>query len=335
MKQAAIVQNPFVRNFRSGDLFEAFLVTAAVTVLMVRGYLALTGYPQLGGGALHIAHVLPGGLLMAAAIVLMLGFLNKEARSLAAVFGGIGFGLFIDELGKFLTKDTNYFFEPTVALIYVVFILLFLLFRWIEDRRATEQEYVINALESTKEVALHDLDRVERKMALRYLRQGNRNDPTVQALRELLQQIKPAPDEAPDLIARIRRWVARQYRALIRKPWFDRVVVGAFLAGSLIALVWALVHVLDRPNAISFSEWGELLSSVAIGLAVLIGAFRLLGGSRLAAYVTFRRAVLIYLLMTQFFVFYREQFAGLTGLILALVVLVTLQYGIKQERYGD
>jgi hypothetical protein len=45
--------------------------------------------------------------------------------------------------------------------------------------------------------------------------------------------------------------------------------------------------------------------------------------------------VLIYLLVTQFFVFYREQFAGLTGLILALIVLVTLQYGIKQERYGD
>jgi hypothetical protein len=334
VKHHPVVQNPFIRNFRSGDLFEAFLVSGAVTILLVRGYLALTDYPQLGNDVLHIAHVLPGGLLMTAAIVLTIGFLNKEARTIAAVIGGIGFGLFIDELGKFLTKDVNYFFEPTVALIYVVFIVLFLIFRWIEERKATEQEYVINALEATKEVALHDLDKSERKMALKYLKHGNRNDPVVKQLKELLHQIQPHADEKPDLITRWYRRLNRTYRSVIRKPWFNRAVITIFVAGSLIALAGALVHIFDRPDHVVFSEWGELLSTVACGILVLLGAFRLVRGKRLEAYIYFQRSVLVYLLVTQFFIFYREQFAGLVGLLWGLIVLLVVQYAIKQERYG-
>lgn len=335
MKPSAPAINPFVRNLRSGELFETFLVTGVTTILLVRGYLALTGYPQLGGETLHIAHVLPGGLLMMVAIVLMLGFLNKEARGLAAVAGGIGFGLFIDELGKFITKDTNYFFEPTVALIYVVFVVLFLCLRWIEDRHATEQEYVVNAVESTKEVVLHDLDRAERKIALEYLKHGNRKDPTVQALRELLQRIQAEPTPEPTWFARLRHRLARRYRALIRKPWFNQAVIGAFVVSAAAGLSWALAHIIDHPSRVTFPEWGELLSSLAIGVIVVIGALQILGGSRTRAYETLQRAVLIYLFVTQFFIFYRAQFAGLVGLIGALVVLAALQYAIKQERYGS
>lgn len=42
-------------------------------------------------------------------------------QRLCALIGGIGFGLFIDELGKFITRDNNYFFQPTIGLIYAVF----------------------------------------------------------------------------------------------------------------------------------------------------------------------------------------------------------------------
>lgn len=43
---------------------------------MSRLALQLVGYPRLGGGGFHIAHLLWGGLLMLAAIVLLLGFLT-------------------------------------------------------------------------------------------------------------------------------------------------------------------------------------------------------------------------------------------------------------------
>jgi hypothetical protein len=82
-------------------------------------FLHLSGYPTVGGESLHIAHMLWGGLLMLVALLLLLGFLGKPVKSAAAVIGGAGWGTFIDELGKFLTHDNDYFFEPTFALIYV------------------------------------------------------------------------------------------------------------------------------------------------------------------------------------------------------------------------
>ena len=43
-----------VRDEKSGNLLEMTLIFAVVTILCIRAFLALTGYPQLGGGNLHI-----------------------------------------------------------------------------------------------------------------------------------------------------------------------------------------------------------------------------------------------------------------------------------------
>src|SRR4051812_6219463 len=116
----------FIRNLEAGKLLELFLVIAIASLLIIRFFLHLTGYPQLGGGRIHIAHMLWGGFLMLFALVLLFGFLGKTTRQAAAIFGGVGFGLFIDELGKFISRDNNYFYQPAVAIIYVIFIALFL-----------------------------------------------------------------------------------------------------------------------------------------------------------------------------------------------------------------
>ena len=76
---------------------EVFLVSAVVSVLCIRAGLSITGYPQIGGGGLHVAHVLFGGIGMAVALVLMMVSLTEPAINLAAVIGGVGFGAFIDD----------------------------------------------------------------------------------------------------------------------------------------------------------------------------------------------------------------------------------------------
>ena len=67
-------------------------------ILVIRTQLWLTNYPQLGGGGLHIAHLLWGGLFMMIAIWCSLIYLNRTARTVTAILGGIGFG-FLASLG--------------------------------------------------------------------------------------------------------------------------------------------------------------------------------------------------------------------------------------------
>ncbi len=136
------------RNVDFGQLQETFLICGVTTILVIRTQLWLTNYPQLGGAGLHIAHLLYGGIFMVIAIALLLIYLNRSIRRPAAIVGGVGFGFFIDELGKFITSDNNYFFKPAAALIYLIFLGSYVLIRRLQRRRGlTEMERISNALD--------------------------------------------------------------------------------------------------------------------------------------------------------------------------------------------
>jgi hypothetical protein len=227
----------WVRNVEAEDLFEIFLVAAVSAVLGIRLFLRLTGYPQLGGDTLHIAHMLWGGLLMLAALVLLLGFLGAAQRRLAALLGGLGFGAFIDELGKYITADNDYFFQPAVALIYVTFVLLYIVFHALRPRQLTGTERVANALELLHEAVRHDLDAAERQHALRLLDETDPADPVANAVRQTIERMTPRPPAQPGRLTRARAAVRLGYQRLIGWRWFGRAMV--VLAVSLATLTIA------------------------------------------------------------------------------------------------
>ena len=136
---------------RSNDgllLLESFLVAAVISVLVIRWFLTLADFPRLGSGGLHIAHMLWGGAFMLVAILLLLAYLDRPVQHAAAFIAGLGFGTFIDEIGKFVTTDNDYFFRPAVSLIYVVFVVVFLVAHaLVGQRRLTEREALANALD--------------------------------------------------------------------------------------------------------------------------------------------------------------------------------------------
>src|SRR5256885_4821290 len=151
-------------------MLDTFLVSAVGTLLLIRLYLEATGYPQLGGGGLHIAHVLWGGLGMLVAIVLLLLYLSPITRLIAALVGGAGLGAFVDELGKFVTSDNNYFFKPTAAILYALFVVLFLATREIRRFRAlSPEESLVNAVELAEKLATGTLTAGDRERALALL----------------------------------------------------------------------------------------------------------------------------------------------------------------------
>ncbi|MGE5248921.1 MAG: hypothetical protein ACM3QS_01805 [Bacteroidota bacterium] len=118
----------FVRRENAeGHLF-IVLLSFSGSVSLTRLYLSLSGYPQIGGGELHIAHVLWGGLLLFAATLLPLILDNRWVFTSSAVLAGLGVGLFIDEVGKFITQKNDYFYPAAAPIIYTFFLLTILLY---------------------------------------------------------------------------------------------------------------------------------------------------------------------------------------------------------------
>lgn len=100
------------------------IVSFVVSVVGTRWYLQATGYPQVGGGELHVAHMLWGGLLLVVAAVLPLLLTGRGILTLSAILAGAGTGLFIDEVGKFITASNDYFYPVAAPLIYGLLLAL-------------------------------------------------------------------------------------------------------------------------------------------------------------------------------------------------------------------
>lgn len=340
----------FVRNFGSRELVESFLVSSVSAVLVIRIVLYLSGYPRVGGDQLHIAHVLWGGILMLASLIVLFSFLGRPASRLASVIGGLGFGLFIDEIGKFVTQDNDYFYEPAVALIYVVFVAVFLTFHSIHVRREYHgTEYLLNALREMEEVAVHDLDADEKRRALEYLDRSDPSHPLVIALRESLSGVEPLPVAGPSPVGRLRAVVESAYRRVTRLPGFDKVMILLFVGQLVIKLTFGAVaifliglgwdqildfrlvgRIAERLKDLSGLEVAQFFASALAGVFVFLGVVRI-RHSRLAAFRMFERAILVSILLVQVFSFYLEQFAALVELMFNLVVLVLLRTMIQIE----
>jgi hypothetical protein len=120
--------NPFITiSDRASRLMLIVLVSCALTVALVRLFLVLTGYPQIGNSTFHLAHALWGGLALLLAGVMALVVQNRGAAMVIALLTGIGFGLFVDEVGKFITQKNDYFFPLAAPIVYASLLLILLL----------------------------------------------------------------------------------------------------------------------------------------------------------------------------------------------------------------
>jgi hypothetical protein len=348
--EVAIARQVFVRSFEAPDLLELFLVASVSSVLLVRLALHLTGYPSVGGDVLHVAHVLWGGLLMLAALIVALSFLDRPTLRLAAIVGGVGFGLFVDEIGKFVTRSNDYFFQPAVALIYVVFVSLFLVIHTIHRRRTnTTGEYLLNALREVEELARSDLDARERERALEYLSRSDPHHPLVGPLRRTLARIEPIPWGGPPAWRRARSRVREAYRRVASTPGFDAAVIAFFVGQLMLKLAYGamlifvvglgwrqildvrfLGWVAERMVDLSALEIAQLAASGLAGWFVLMGVLRI-RGSRVAAFRMFERAIVTSILLVQAFSFYSDQFAALVELVFNLTILTLIRTAIRVE----
>ncbi|HEX5713005.1 MAG TPA: hypothetical protein VFX85_06805 [Solirubrobacterales bacterium] len=336
------------RNANLGTLHLTFFVTAITTELCIRTQLYLTHYPQLGGHGLHIAHLLWGGLFMLTALAILLSLLGRRARLVAALVGGVGFGFFIDELGKFITADNNYFFKPAAGLIYLIFIGLYLGSRAYQRHRGlNDAEKVRNAVELIGEATQGPFKVEYRDQALALLADVPPGHPLRDPLVALAEQIDTAPNPDPPWWRRFPNAVAASYERWSEQRWFHRLVLVVFGLWALGSLLTVLGFVLatgfageaaragfeqDSISHLNFLNWATLVSSSVSIAFVVVGLGRLLRGQRLDAYLWLSRALLVSIFVTRVFTFVESQFGAVFGLAIDVLLLISIQLMAAQER---
>ncbi|MGZ4664206.1 MAG: hypothetical protein ACXV5Q_03935 [Frankiaceae bacterium] len=233
-------------------------VAFGVTVILTRAYLVVSGYPQIGDGTFHIAHALWGGLLLVIGATVPLLYSNRSVFAFAALATGIGTGLFVDEIGKFITQRNDYFFPLAAPLIYLAILgcvwLARAVGRWRIDSARARMYVVLDRLTWELDGKLNH----------------ERHDVMVGKLDQVLTE--DVPDEVRDLAARLRAHLLSETAELSPAPpsrlertaarlrrfedrWLPRrrlrrvLMVSKFLLGALYVIeVWVIVRLVRDPE---------------------------------------------------------------------------------------
>lgn len=316
-----------LRDTTSSAQVEGLLVVAVATILITRLYLHLTGYPQVGGAVLHVAHVLWGGLLMVLALIVSLTFLGRRPHPVTMLLGGIGFGLFLDEVGKFVTKTNDYFFRPAVAIMYVVVVLLLVINRAVHTWRGlSTDELLANAATTIADGVLRGLTPTAKDQARTQLERARVGgaDPVV-------------VDQYEALLGRCRELRSSESRFAIRKPhWLEdgrdvriaAVLLTAFSLGILLNAAVTLGDELaaDRNDGLAVAQL------VASGVAVLLCGVGLFGMRTRRPWAV--RVLRVAALVTVFFVdvidFAVQEFGALLNVAVGAAALAVFSRHLRQ-----
>jgi len=309
------------------------LVAFAVTVIGVRVFLQLTGFPQIGNSVLHIAHALWGGLLLFVAVLLPLAFANRWAIEASALLSGIGIGLFVDEVGKFITQANDYFFPPALPFIYGFFLLTVLVYIYFRrSRQENPRTAMYRALEGLQDALDGDLDTAEAariETQLTIARRSERQELVSLAnaisvyLKQESQQFVPAePGYWKRVTGRTDAFSAR-----LGQRWHRAIISTILILWALLVLGFVAVLVLEPPTLESqIVQWRDALIVIQalVGALIIIAAIAWFSGREKAGLRFAIIGFLLSLVALQTVYFYLSQFQAITVTLLQLLFLLIL-----------
>lgn len=344
-------RSPIFQN-RVNEYLLITLISFAASVSGTRLFLEITGYPQLGGGELHIAHVLWGGILLFIGSLLPLIFSNRWALDLSALFSGVGIGLFIDEVGKFITQSNDYFYPSAAPIIYAFFLLTALLY--VRVRREKEKNariYMYHAFQELEELLDNDLSIKEHRQIIQYLEKikMDNQDEQITRLAEVLGEYlkdretylvphKPGFWEKWYLRLRVfeAKWLGKQRMRLI--------LVSALIAWGVYSIFepWVILRIFDNPEAMGVilenlisknlvrNQSGLNWFQAKIGLEGTLGFFSILSG----IFIFLRKeqlgvnigiaTMLIMLAIVNLILFYFDQFSTIVNASIQFLIFILL-----------
>jgi len=341
-----------VRRLDADRFLFVVLLGFGGSVVLTRLYLELTGYPTVGGDTLHIAHAVWGGLLLFVGGLLPLTLSNRSALLVAAWATGIGAGLFVDEVGKFITVDNDYFFPAAAPVAYAVFVLALWLYVRVRGHRDPSPASEMHAaLELLGDVVDRDLSEADRDELDRRLAAAARSDSEriARLAGDLLELSRSGaleggvtePGRVRRLVTRADGWAARH----LSGTRLRRVTAGALALLGVVAVADLAVVVLIGLDLLDGTTTGladaandyarvgiedglgttlllaRVVLDVGVGVLLLVAAAQLLRGRERRGLELAQGALLLALTLVNVLLFYTDQWVASGAAVTELVVL--------------
>jgi hypothetical protein len=327
------------------------LLSFAASVILTRIYLQLTGYPQVGSGELHIAHLLWGGLLLFISTLLMLSLANPWVLRTSAILSGVGVGMFIDEVGKFITKTNDYFYPAAAPIIYASFLLTVVIY--LETRRHQSRDArseLYHVFEHLSEAIDDDLDVNESadiQLRLRRVIAAQEDYPDqahlAQALLDLIQSnqitlVDHTPSSWEKIAQSIKKFEDKYFQRRAHKTILV-IGLGAFGVASLAALLPVILAtaapnfleqigqqivaagLIKSPSGLTWYATSLTLQGM-LGLLLLGAAFFLLFGRDRRGIALGYFGLLLYLLTVNLLVLYFDQFTTIVVTLIQFALFI-------------
>jgi hypothetical protein len=285
------------------------------------------------------------------AALLPLIFANRWVYKAGALLAGVGVGLFIDEVGKFITQNNNYFYPAAAPIIYAFFLLTVLLYLQVRRSRSSDaRAELYHVFDKFEEVLDRDLDVHERADLEARLgridRQATRPDIArlANTLREFLASdaLSLAPD-SPNLgarwLERVRAYGSRWITARRLKVAIVSGLIFSGLGGLVFSLVFivVLIKVLSLPLVPSGDLYLEIdlpsgskavsapVPITDLGFGDLVGVLAMLGLGGMVGLLVMFAAILLAIGRER-----RGSSLGYLGLLLSLTIVAPIDFYFSQ-----
>jgi len=336
------------RQDASNSLLD-FLIWATLSLFGVRLFLEIFNNPIIGRGNWHIAHVLWGGLFMLVGIIIFIVFSGKSALRVASIFGGIGWGLFIDEIGKYLTQDNNYWFRPAIAFIYISFVLIFFLYRILEKNAMPTRISLWQSLfDDSEEIINNDLEAKEKKIILKNINKLEllisvpAEKKILMDFKTLVKSIEPKKDRYKiNLSKLIASTLKISYNRLFKKRlvFYSLFIYSLWYISDKLFDLFKLLLNSDKILLLQnyyrhydfFSEIDVFMISSKFLIEIIVAFLLILGfvffseKKTIKGIVFFQRGLLINIFLGAPIKFYFEQFSAVFSLILSILIFSWLK----------
>lgn len=342
----------FVKRENAADLVMILMMWALGSLLITRFFLKLMGWPTISFGVWHIAHVLWGGFFMLAGMIMLLTSYGEKMRKISAAIAGIGWGLFVDEIGKYLTKDNDYWFRPAIIFIYISFIIIFLIYRYFERTNKKEPKTlfysIINEIEEIiEEGNLEKKDKKNLSLKIKKLLEIEKNQEKIKLLKKLnliIRETKTRADDPNNFLNKTFQLLKQISYNKIFKKKIILYGLGIYSIYYAIDKIIEAINIATNPEKLAviqkfysdydfFSKADTYMIGLKIIFDVITAILFLIGlglmtrkKTLLKGLIFFQYGLLVNIFLSTVFRFYFEQFQA----IFALAISIFIFYGIKR-----